>query len=581
MKKNYFLLFVAFMVTAMSYGQTPIITMIADGDCTGGVPKVVEIYADGAVDFTLYSLENETNANTTWGNTTDLSALGTITDSFVYLYYDNGSPQVFSTEFSSATNPLDLTSSSVLSVNGDDRVRIIKTADATVIDQYGVSDTDGTATVWEYTDGYAKRNSFTSANGGNFNPANWTNNKGSLNTFGSCQGGATFESIIGLASFTPGTSTVPTLAITSPVDGSILPPGGNVTVSFAVSNFNVAAVGAGDGHIKYIVDSNSAVMQYDINPISLTGLSVGSHTVTIELVDDNDASLSTAITAAVTFSVSGITQVANIAALRAGTIGSYYELTGEAFINTTVPYNNQKYIQDATAGILIYDADGNITSGVRGNGISGVTGQLTESNSMFRFIPTMDATTTTSPAFTPTAQVVTLAQLTTNGEDYEAELVKVEGVTFADTGAFANGINYTINQGADQLNFRTNFYDVDYITTTIPTVATDIIALVGQYNTTYQITARDLADFSNTAAVSENIITGLQIYPNPATGNVLNIRTATNGAKTITIYNVLGNKVFTTSTADTQISLPTIKAGIYLLNVTENGKTATTKLMIK
>jgi len=84
-----------------------------------------------------------------------------------------------------------------------------------------------------------------------------------------------------------------------------------------------------------------------------------------------------------------------------------------------------------------------------------------------------------------------------------------------------------------------------------------------------------------TAAVQENAIKGLTIFPNPATGNVLNVRTVNNDTKTITIYSVLGAKVFTTVTTDSQISLPTIKAGIYLLNVEENGQSSTVKLMIK
>ena len=78
MKKIYTLLcFVTLSCFAQS--QVPIITMISDGDCSGGTPKVVEIYAQGTVDFSLYSLELQTNANTTWGSTDNLGSLGTVT----------------------------------------------------------------------------------------------------------------------------------------------------------------------------------------------------------------------------------------------------------------------------------------------------------------------------------------------------------------------------------------------------------------------------------------------------------------------------------------------------------------------
>src|SRR5690606_15286519 len=83
MKKIYFLLFT--FIVLVSYGQSPIITAIVDGDCSRGNPKLLEIYASGTVDFSLYSLENQTTASTTWRNSQDLSTLGTVTNGFVYV----------------------------------------------------------------------------------------------------------------------------------------------------------------------------------------------------------------------------------------------------------------------------------------------------------------------------------------------------------------------------------------------------------------------------------------------------------------------------------------------------------------
>ena len=54
------------LISIYAFAQTPVITMIADGDCTGGTPKVVEIYADGTVDFSQYTMQNQTNSNSTW-----------------------------------------------------------------------------------------------------------------------------------------------------------------------------------------------------------------------------------------------------------------------------------------------------------------------------------------------------------------------------------------------------------------------------------------------------------------------------------------------------------------------------------
>lgn len=208
MKKIYSLLVVV-LAAFTAYNQTPILTMISDGDCAGGTPKVVEIYAQGAVDFSLYSLEIQTNGNTNWGSTENLTALGIVTNDFVYLY-GSAAAAIFTTEYPSALNTYG--AGSCVNFNGDDRIRIIEDATGNVIDQYGEEGVDGTGAFWEYKDGYAKRVNSTGPDGA-FVQVNWEYNNGVLNTQGSCQGGDTFESISGTASFVaPGGGTDPTVS---------------------------------------------------------------------------------------------------------------------------------------------------------------------------------------------------------------------------------------------------------------------------------------------------------------------------------------------------------------------------------
>ncbi|NCO54510.1 MAG: hypothetical protein GW876_03780, partial [Bacteroidetes bacterium] len=64
----------------------------------------------------------------------------------------------------------------------------------------------------------------------------------------------------------------------------------DVNINFTVSNF-VVANGTGDGHIHYTVDGGSVNMIYDTNPIALTSLAAGQHTIALELVDNTNASL--------------------------------------------------------------------------------------------------------------------------------------------------------------------------------------------------------------------------------------------------------------------------------------------------
>ena len=169
MKKIYSLLFA--VIGSAGFAQ-PILTAVVDGPCTGGTPKVLEIYANGTVDFAQFTLENQTNANTTWGAAQDLSSFGSRTNEFVYVIMTNGAPAIATTEFSNitASNSLE---SGTLNLNGDDRLRIINTATSAVIDQFGVSDVDGSASAWEWLDTWARRNNGTGPDGA-FVIGNWT-----------------------------------------------------------------------------------------------------------------------------------------------------------------------------------------------------------------------------------------------------------------------------------------------------------------------------------------------------------------------------------------------------------------------
>lgn len=85
----------------------------------------------------------------------------------------------------------------------------------------------------------------------------------------------------------------------------------------------------------------------------------------------------------------------------------------------------------------------------------------------------------------------------------------------------------------------------------------------------------------STAGVTENNIAGLKMFPNPLTGNVLNITSDANASKAVAIYDVLGKQVVNTITANGTVNVSGLTAGIYIVKITEEGKTATRKLVVK
>ncbi|SFU28896.1 Por secretion system C-terminal sorting domain-containing protein [Pustulibacterium marinum] len=106
-----------------------------------------------------------------------------------------------------------------------------------------------------------------------------------------------------LGSYT-GCSTSPVLTITAPLDGEEFESGtALVTVSVSTQNFDVAAVGAGDGHIHWMVNGVAQPMKYDLNDETISTVDGESYTVYMELVDDSHTAISPAVNQTITFSV--------------------------------------------------------------------------------------------------------------------------------------------------------------------------------------------------------------------------------------------------------------------------------------
>ena len=76
-------------------------------------------------------------------------------------------------------------------------------------------------------------------------------------------------------------------------------------------------------------------------------------------------------------------------------------------------------------------------------------------------------------------------------------------------------------------------------------------------------------------------IAGLSIYPNPVSNGTLYINTDANDERNVAIFDVLGKQVVNVTTSNTAINVANLNGGVYIVKVTENGKTATRKLVIK
>ena len=220
-------------------------------------------------------------------------------------------------------------------------------------------------------------------------------------------------------------------------------------------------------------------------------------TTTIKAIAYAD-DLEPSFVATANYTVINTIDVTTVAQLRAGLMdGTIYNLTSEVVATYIQTYRNQRYIQDATAGVLIDDDLGLITSTINvGDGITGIQGTLSEYNGMLQFTPVQDVASITSTGNEVTPVIATIPQLISNFNTYEARVIALENVHFTATGEFANGMIYEISDGTNTYNFRSTFYDVDYITTAIPGGVGTIKAIPNSRIEGEFITARTLADFT-------------------------------------------------------------------------------------
>lgn len=70
----------------------------------------------------------------------------------------------------------------------------------------------------------------------------------------------------------------------------------------------------------------------------------------------------------------------------------------------------------------------------------------------------------------------------------------------------------------------------------------------------------------------------MKIYPNP-TKNILNITTDLNSTKNVEIYDMVGKKVLVENTQG-QLDVSSLVTGMYIVKITEDGKTSTKRLAI-
>ena len=256
--------------------------------------------------------------------------------------------------------------------------------------------------------------------------------------------------------------------------------------------------------------------------------------------------------------LNGDLDLVDIAAARAAGVDETVRVAG----TVTRTMGDFTYIQDGTAGLAIRQVDGSdFYAAVNGDTptiVPGttidITGTLSEFNGLLQINEDdLASFSITGSTDVPEAQVVTLADLTTAGESYEAELVTVGGVMFTDTGDFAERTNYVVADGtaAGDVTFRVPNADDSTVDGTPIPAQSNVTGIVGQFDgddprdSGYQLLLIDADDILNTV----DTIGGPGTEPslrvaNPIRGAAtVQFATGVVGPATLAVFDVLGRQV--------------------------------------
>ncbi len=357
-------------------------------------------------------------------------------------------------------------------------------------------------------------------------------------------------------------------------------------VTFAPSSFDYTQVGTSNTKKVTINGSNltqdltlSTTGDFSVTPTTITVAQAASG-VEIDVIFTPTAKgnrtgsliasstdFSTSPSVALSGSAYNLIEAASIADLRAQYTGTSisdtrYKLNGEAFVTFEYTKNRgQYYIQDATGAIVIDDATGKIsTQFTAGDGMTNLQGTFS-TYGVLQFVPTEDATKTTSGNVV-TPKLITPTQLATG--DYESQLIKIDGITVEGTGKFEARTNYTVTNETFQIRTFDLTYDAEI------SAVKNIIGIAGKYTTgtpattTYQIYPRSDADLINvpTAIETPTLGEGSVFVSN---GQIV-VKAETAGAL-IEVYNIAGQRLVSQVAEAGRNTFTLAKGQIYVVKI--------------
>ena len=346
---------------------------------------------------------------------------------------------------------------------------------------------------------------------------------------------------------------------------------------------------------------NGSVVTLSVSPALTEG---SDYTLIVNNVADVAGNVMSPDTVTFTYGVSSEFQVANIAELRSkldftdvsvnNSSNIEYKLSGEVVVTAVAAYNNQKVLQDATGAILVYDPNNSLGALEIGDKVKDLYGTLTNYYGFLEFKPTQPYGSLVSIYEDVAPLTITLTQLNDPSFmiQHQAELIKMDNVTFNSTGSFAVLNTYEITQnGVTASAVYPYFQDANTVGADIPTGTVNITGFnfaTSKIGSTYldyryYIVPRSMNDFGTGVPqyFTENDVV---IYPNPVADQLtVSLRSNNFQVTSMSVFDINGKLIRTQSVSDNQIEMNTqdLAAGNYFLRLSDGKSSVTTKFVKK
>lgn len=106
-------------------------------------------------------------------------------------------------------------------------------------------------------------------------------------------------------------------------------------------------------------------------------------------------------------------------------------------------------------------------------------------------------------------------------------------------------------------------------------------ALDGETLNSTAVTPFPIGTYMRALSVSQFENNTFKVYPNPTSTGFVTITSSTANDMNVSVFDILGKQVINETVANNRLNVSTLNSGVYIMKISQNGATATKKLVIK